>query len=263
MNKPIPYNGISVVQNFICTIPERLELIKTNTPVVGKVWSDYEFFVNYNRETNFDEVHTIYKNSIPKLNFYKNLERDWALVTLALVEQVKTSHVIFINEDQEFFMTKTDWDNIINEAIIENGVDYILMNKVDKYNQEVYADGKLANPDDPSSRIIANMWGMYPSPGYTEGEHVYFYQGKYAPHKRVSNEAVYRTEWFKELLIEFIENGDACTHDIPLRQKHIANFYEGYWDHANSIQMRFPNLKCAMAKANITRQWNIIKQNRV
>ena len=69
MNKPIPYNGISVVQNFICTIPERLELIKTNTPVVGKVWSDYEFFVNYNRETNFDEVHTIYKNSIPKDRF--------------------------------------------------------------------------------------------------------------------------------------------------------------------------------------------------
>ena len=137
------------------------------------------------------------------------------------------------------------------------------MNKVDKYNQEVYANGKLANPDDPSSRIIANMWGMYPSPGYREGEHVYFYQGKYAPHKRVSNEAVYRTEWFKELLTEFIENGDTCTHDIPLRQKHIANFYEGYWDHANSIQMRFPDLKCAMAKANITRQWNIIKQNRV
>jgi len=263
MNKNTTYTGISVVQNFICTIPERLELIKTNTPRVGEVWKDYEFFVNYNRETNFDKVHSIYKDSIPKLNFYKNLQRDWALVTLALVEEVKTSHVIYINEDQEFFMHKQEWDNIIQEAIIENDVDYILMNKVDKYNQKVYAQGELANPNDPASQIIKNMWGTYPSPGYTEGNHVYFYQGKYAPHKRISNEAVYRTEWFKELLTEFIDKGEACIHDIPLRKKHIANFYEGYWDHGNSIQMRFPELKCAMAKNNITKQWNVIKQNRV
>ena len=257
------FTGISVVQNFIATIPERLELVQRNTPIVGEVWKDYEFFVNYNTEENFNKVHKIYKESINNLNFYKNLERDWALVTLALVDQVKTSHVIFINEDQEFFMNKEEWDNIITEAIIENDVDYILMNKIDKYNKQVYVNGELANINDPSSQIIKHMWGMYPSPGYTVGEHVYFYTGKYAPHKRVLNEAVYRTEFFKELLTEFIDKGEECTHDIPIRKRHIANFYEGYWDHTNSIQNRFPDLKCAMAKSNITKQWNLIKQNRV
>ena len=146
--------GISVVQNFICNIPERLELVKNNTPVVGEVWGDYEFFVNFNDEDNFEEVYSIYEEHIPKLNFYNNLEKDWARVTLALVEEVETSHVVFLNEDQEFFMTKEDWSNIINEAIIENDVDYILMNKIDKYNKKAYVNGELENPDDPSSMII-------------------------------------------------------------------------------------------------------------
>jgi len=251
--------GISVVQNFICNIPERLELVKKNTPVVGEVWGDYEFFVNFNDEDNFEEVYSIYEEHISKLNFYNNLEKDWARVTLALVEQVETSHVVFLNEDQEFFMTKEDWSNIVNEAIIENDVDYILMNKVDKYNKKVYADGELANPNDPSSMIIKELWGKYPSSGYEEGKYVYFYDGKYSPHKRISVEGVYRTEWFKELLREFLEKGEDCTHDIPYRKKNICNFYEGYYDFHNGMA-RFPDMKCAMAKIDITKQWNEIKQ---
>ena len=264
--------GISVVQNFICNIPERLELVKNNTPVVGEVWGDYEFFVNFNDEDNFEEVYSIYEEHIPKLNFYNNLEKDWARVTLALVEEVETSHVVFLNEDQEFFMTKEDWSNIINEAIIENDVDYILMNKIDKYNKKAYVNGELENPDDPSSMIIKMLWDKYPSPGYKEGKHVYFYDGKYAPHKRISVEAVYRTEWFVDRLKEFIQNENIVKDkdlvimnnhdqpiDIPFKKKNLCNFYEGYYDFYNGMA-RFPDMKCAMAKSDITKQWNEIKQ---
>ena len=61
---------ISVVQNFICTIPERLKILEDNLPIVGDIWGDYEFFVNFNDEVNLDEVHSLYKKYIPKLNFY-------------------------------------------------------------------------------------------------------------------------------------------------------------------------------------------------
>ena len=47
---------ITVVQNFICTIPERLDLVRRNTPKVANVWGDYEFIVNYNHEENFEEI---------------------------------------------------------------------------------------------------------------------------------------------------------------------------------------------------------------
>ena len=68
---------ISVVQNFICTIPERLEILKENLPKVGHIWGDYEFFVNFNDTVNLDEVHSLYKEHIPKLNFYNSLEKDY------------------------------------------------------------------------------------------------------------------------------------------------------------------------------------------
>ena len=61
---------ISVVQNFICTVPERLKILEENLPKVGEVWGDYQFFVNINYTKNLDEVYYLYKQYIPKLNFY-------------------------------------------------------------------------------------------------------------------------------------------------------------------------------------------------
>ena len=253
---------ITVVQNFICTIPERLDLIRRNTPTIAKVWGDYEFIINYNWEDNFEEVYSIYKENIPKLSFYQNLEPDWALVTRALLNEVKTPYVLFINEDQELFLTKQDWQNIVNESLVENDVDYILMNHIEKYNTQICADGYLPNPEDQASQIVIQNWGRYPSPGYREGKTVWFYSGKYAPHKRVSSEAVYRTDWFTDRVQEFLEKGDDCKHDIPWRKKMIPNFYEGYYDFNNGM-VRFSDLKCAMPKENITKQWDEVKQNRI
>ena len=51
-------------------------------------------------------------------------------------------------------------------------------------------------------------------------------------------------------------------HDIPWRKKMIPNFYEGYYDFNNGM-VRFSDLKCAMPKENITKQWDEVKQNRI
>ena len=59
-----------------------------------------------------------------------------------------------------------------------------------------------------------------------------------------------------------LEKGDDCTHDIPWRKKNTSNFYEGYYDFHNGMA-RFPKLKCAIAKKNISKQWDEIKQNRI
>ena len=77
-----------------------------------------------------------------------------------------------------------------------------------------------------------------------------------------ASEAVYRTDWFTDRVQEFLEKGDDCTHDIPWRKKMIPNFYEGYYDFKNGMA-RFPDMKCAMAKKNITKQWDEVKQNRI
>ena len=71
---------ISVVQNFICTIPERLKILEDNLPKVRDVWGDYQFFVNFNDTINLDEVYSLYQKYIPKLNFYNNLEKDFDIL---------------------------------------------------------------------------------------------------------------------------------------------------------------------------------------
>ena len=38
---------ITVMQNFICTVPERLELVRRNTPKVAEGWGDCEFIINF------------------------------------------------------------------------------------------------------------------------------------------------------------------------------------------------------------------------
>ena len=72
-------------------------------------------------------------------------------------------------------------------------------------------------------------------------------------------EAVYRTDWFKDRLEEFIKNIHNCKHDIPFRKENICNFYEGYYDFDNGMA-RFSNLKCAIPKNDITKQWDEVKQ---
>ena len=99
---------ISVVQNFICTIPERLKILEENLPKVGEVWGDYEFFVNFNDTINLDEVHSLYLKYIPKLHFFNNLEKDWASTMLSLLNEVKTPYSVNINEDQQFMLTKKE-----------------------------------------------------------------------------------------------------------------------------------------------------------
>ena len=247
---------ISVVQNFICDLPARLKVLQDNTPKIGKVWGDYDFFVNFNSLKNNEKVHKIYSQHIPKLNFYNNLEKDWAGITLSMVNEIKTPYVIFINEDQQFNMTKNEWDGIIDECFNKNDVDYILMNKVDKYNKEPYISGRF--PDE--NNITVKLWQEYPAPNYLEGKHVYFYNGRFARHKRVSVEAVYKTEWFKKRLEEFILKGESCTHDIPYRHKHLCHFYEGYYDFYNGMH-RFNDLKCAVAKKDIILHYEDVKQN--
>ena len=74
---------ISIIQNFICTKDARLEIINNNISSLGDVFGEFEFFVNYGTNINLDKIHSLYKHHIPKLNFFNNLEKDWAKVTFS------------------------------------------------------------------------------------------------------------------------------------------------------------------------------------
>ena len=47
---------ISIVQNFICTQPERLKIIEREISKMGSIFRDYPFYVNYNTSINVNEL---------------------------------------------------------------------------------------------------------------------------------------------------------------------------------------------------------------
>ena len=48
---------ISIVQNFICTKEERLQVLREYLPMIGDVFGECEFYVNYNSTINLDEIY--------------------------------------------------------------------------------------------------------------------------------------------------------------------------------------------------------------
>ena len=64
---------ITVVQNFICTQPQRLEVVKRNTIKLGDTFPDIDFFVNYNSDNeNWKPIKEHYLTNVPKINLFNN-----------------------------------------------------------------------------------------------------------------------------------------------------------------------------------------------
>ena len=220
----------SLVQNFICTKDSRLEVVKRNSVKLGDTFSDTDVYINYNSDNNnFSIIRDSYKENISKINFYNELTKDWALVTLSLVKQVKTPYVMFICEDMEVNCSKEHMESTLSE-FFDKDFDYMFLSKIGAYTQQKFIDGYTP-------------YNLISSPGYQKMDFGYFYLGKHAPHKRLSMDMMCRTDFFIETLEEFLVKGEDCTHEIPFRKRHLPNFYEGYYDFANGMR-RFPDLKC-------------------
>ena len=235
----------SLVQNFICTQPQRLEVVKRNSIKLGRTFPNVDFFVNYNSDNeNYKIIRDCYLENIPKLSFYNDLTKDWAAVTLAMVKEVKTPYIMFICEDMEVNCTKFVMESTLNE-FFKNDFDWMFLSKIGPYTEQKYIDGYTP-------------YNSIPSPGYEKMDYGYFYLGKHAPHKRLSMDMMCRTEFFIETLEEFLIEGESCKHEIPFRKRHLPNFYEGYYDFANGMR-RFPNLKCYIPQEVIFKEFDDVK----
>jgi len=237
--------NFSIVQNFICTKDSRLEVVKRNTKKLGSVFSDTNFYINYNSDNqNYNPIKDSYKNNIKNISFYNDLTKDWALVTLALVKEVKTPYVMYICEDMEVNCSKEHMESTMHEFTTED-MDYMFLSKIGAYTREEYINGYTP-------------YNTTKSPGYKKMDFGYFYLGKHAPHKRLSMDMICRTKFFIETLEEFLLKGEDCTHEIPFRKRHLPNFYEGYYDFANGMR-RFSDLKCYIPSEVIFKEFNDVK----
>jgi len=235
---------LSIVQNFVCTKSERLNVVHRNAVKLGNTFPNTDFFINYNSDINFESIKKSYLENIPKINLYNDLTKDWALVTLALMKEVQTPYVMYICEDMEVNCSDEEMWDTLNE-FMSNDYDLCFLSKIGKYLDEQFINGYTPYND-------------IPSPGYKPLECGYFYLGKHAPHKRVPVDAIFKTKWLTERLKEFLEHGEECTHDIPFRKRHLPNFWEGYYDFHNGMR-RFGDMKCHIPNKVIFKEFNDVK----
>jgi len=182
----------SLVQNFICTKDSRLEVVKRNSTKLGNTFPNTDFFINYNsNNNNFETVMEYYKDNIPNINFYNELIKDWALVTLSLVKEVETPFVMYICEDMEVNCTKEIMESTLSE-FFDNDFDWMFLSKIGAYTEQKYIDG-------------FTPYNTISSPGYQKMDFGYHYLGKHAPHKRLSMDMMCRTNFFIDTLEEFLE----------------------------------------------------------
>ena len=220
---------VSVIQNFICTDEKRLQVMLDNLPALGEAFKDFEFHVNLNDTVNLEIIQKEYEKNIKKLNFYNNLEKQWAEVTLSMLEEVKTPYMINLCEDQVVHFNATDLKNVLNE-VKEMDIDYVNLTKMHKYSKNTF-------------------------PGYTECEYGYSYVGSDSPTGRLSTDCMAKIDFWKERFVEFIQNKHNCPHDIPYPYENIPNYIEGYYDHSIGIR-RFKDLKCYIPKKIMFVEYN-------
>ena len=208
---------VSIIQNFICTQPKRLELIQKEVPNMAKIFGDYEFFINYNSTQYFNEVYDVYKNNVPKLNFYNNLDKNWGAITLSLLQEITTPYIIILCEDFEYRIDYKEWKELIDETI-QNNVKYMPLGRLWKYTKKEY-------------------WS-----GYKEGKNLWFYPSSKSPGSSLSVDAFYKTELFKEKLNELISHPP---RRFPL---HLPHHYEDIFHEPNGVTKWGDDILCAVPK---------------
>ena len=211
---------ISIVQNFICTKHSRLELLRQETPKMGEIFKDSEFFINYGSEVNLNNVHSIYKDNISKLNFYNNLEPNWGLITLSLLKEVKTPYTLIFCEDFTYNMDYNYWQDIVKE-VIQNDISYMPIGRLWKYTKKEY-------------------WG-----GYENGDLLWKYKASNSPGSSLSVDALYKTD----LLIQKLEKlMNYYPRRFPLNLPH---HYEDIFLEPNGVLSWGDNIMCAVPKKEI------------
>jgi len=149
---------ISILQNYICTNDQRLNLIKSYFPGWKKQFASYKFFVNYNHTLNYDVIKNLYKEYIPNYELCNDLEKDWGKTTLRLVEKIDTKYILVLIEDFEIVNVELDYfDNAVKE-MNDSSCNYALMHKLKKYLTESFKKNY-----EEKKFIYTCEWNKYPA----------------------------------------------------------------------------------------------------
>jgi hypothetical protein len=165
---------------------------------------------------------------------YNDLTKDWVLIALSMLQEIKTPYILNYAEDFECNMTKEEWENFAREAIFEKKIKFVNLTKIRKYTREVFR-------------------------GYEDGKYGYYYKAKDSPPTRISGTGIFEKEWYIQILTEFVENRDKYIDTIPYGYLELPNCLEGYLDYDRGIR-KYGDMQCGIPKKDIFVHWDAVTQ---
>ena len=191
-------------------------------PLIGEIFKDNDFYINYNSSKNLERVHEIFKNNVKKLNFYNNLEKDWGMITLSLIQEVKTPYVLIYCEDLTYDINHNEWFKMMDE-IIERDISYLPIGRLWKYTREEYLSG------------------------YESGDRLWLYPAHKSPGSSLSVDAIYKTDLLSQKLTELV-----TWHNKPRRfPLYLPHHFEDIFIEPNGVRPWGEDILCAIPKKEI------------
>ena len=111
-------NKLAILQNFIVTKSERLDTLRKVLPTQTEIFNNCNWYVNYNTDYFFDDVHSLFKNNVKNLTFYNDLTKDYGRIIQSMIQDIKEDYVFIIPpEDCMIINTKEYINNLIDEFV--------------------------------------------------------------------------------------------------------------------------------------------------
>ena len=158
--KQMPEGGfkgheVSLFQNFVCTTPVRLELIREFIPGWAKVLNPYPVIVNYDTEIYAEEVYSIYEKHIENLHFQQDLNQQWGEPVKEFFTMTDSPYILYLCEDNRFSteITHEKFIEILNE-FKSFGCKQMMLSRVRKYMTEHWHS---------KSKRSKNLWTFHSS----------------------------------------------------------------------------------------------------
>jgi len=175
---------ISILQNFICTKKERLEMIKENLPNFAKVMNPFPVIVNYDTDIFAEEVYRVYNRHIENLHFRQNLGRDWGTTIQESLSYTNSPYIMYLCEDIIFNpeLTREQFLRIFEEYKDSN-CKHMLMGKVEKYRQRGWHNKSV------------------------RGNNLWLFHSSESPYRNLSSDALFERDFFDNIVTDSIGAG--------------------------------------------------------
>tara|TARA_X000001036_G_C20624854_1_gene784684 strand:+ start:740 stop:1486 length:747 start_codon:yes stop_codon:yes gene_type:complete len=124
-------NKLAIVQNFVVTHEERLKTLHHVLPIQNKYFGEYNWYVNYNTPTFFNDVYKCFSKNIKNLTFYNDLTEDYGRIIQSMIFDIKEDYIfIFPPEDTTVINTMEYFDNLMDE-FIKYDCEFMQMSRID------------------------------------------------------------------------------------------------------------------------------------